>query len=234
MAQKVWFITGTSRGFGHEWTEAVLERGDKVAATARNLDSLDDLAGKYGDAILPIKLDVSDREAAFAAVAQAQQHFGRLDVVVNNAGYGQFGLVEELSETGGPGPDRHQPVRRALGHPGRTAVPARAGVSGHIIQVSSIGGISAFPNVGIYNASKWALGGHQPGIGPGGRRTSASRSPWWNPPDSPPTGAESSAKLTPRRSRPTTSSARRPQKARASPDRPRTRAIRQAIQGSRS
>ena len=88
----------TSRGFGREWAIAALDRGDQVAATARNLDTLDDLVTKYGDAILPIKLDVTDREAAFAAVRQAHERFGRLDVVVNNAGYGQFGMVEEISE----------------------------------------------------------------------------------------------------------------------------------------
>ena len=158
MAEKVWFITGTSRGFGHEWAQAALERGDKVAATARNLDSLDDLTGKYGDAILPIKLDVSDREAAFAAVAQAQQHFGRLDVVVNNAGYGQFGMIEELSEQEA----RDQIETNVFGALWVTqaALPfLREQGSGHILQVSSIGGISAFPNIGIYNASKWALEG---------------------------------------------------------------------------
>src|SRR5690348_18148255 len=91
MSNKVWFITGTSRGFGRAWTIAALERGDKVAATARNTASLDDLAQKYGDALLPIRLDVTDRAADFAAIKQAYDHFGRLDIVVINAGYGQFG-----------------------------------------------------------------------------------------------------------------------------------------------
>lgn len=98
VSEKVWFFTGTSRGFGRSWAIAALERGDNVAATARNTASLDDLAEKYGDALLPIALDVTDREADFAAVRQAHDHFGRLDIVVNNAGYGQFGFVEELSE----------------------------------------------------------------------------------------------------------------------------------------
>ena len=98
MSEKVWFITGTSRGFGREWAIAALERGDKVAATARDTATLDDLVEKYGDAMLPIQLDVTDRDADFAAVKQAHDHFGRLDIVVNNAGYGQFGFVEELSE----------------------------------------------------------------------------------------------------------------------------------------
>ena len=98
VSEKVWFITGTSRGFGREWAIAALERGDKVAATARDTASLDDLASKYGDALLPIRLDVTDRDGDFAAVKQAHDHFGRLDIVVNNAGYGQFGFIEELTE----------------------------------------------------------------------------------------------------------------------------------------
>ena len=98
MSEKVWFITGTSRGFGREWAIAALERGDKVAATARDTATLDDLAEKYGDALLPIQLDVTDRDADFAAVKQAHDHFGRLDIVVNNAGYGHFGFIEELTE----------------------------------------------------------------------------------------------------------------------------------------
>jgi NAD(P)-dependent dehydrogenase (short-subunit alcohol dehydrogenase family) len=95
---KTWFITGVSRGFGREWAIAALERGDRVAATARDVSTLDDLVTKYGDAVLPLQLDVDDREADFAAVATAFAHFGRLDVVVNNAGYGQFGMFEELTE----------------------------------------------------------------------------------------------------------------------------------------
>lgn len=95
---KVWFITGASKGFGREWAEAALERGDQVAATARQLDTLDALVDKYGDAVLPTRLDVTDRAADFAAVAQSAEYFGRLDVVVNNAGYGHFGMIEELTE----------------------------------------------------------------------------------------------------------------------------------------
>jgi NAD(P)-dependent dehydrogenase (short-subunit alcohol dehydrogenase family) len=158
MAEKVWFITGTSRGFGREWAVAALDRGDKVAATARNTASLDDLVAKYGDAILPLQLDVTDRAADFAAVKQAHEHFGRLDVVVNNAGYGQFGFVEEVSEQDA----RDQIETNVFGALWVTqaALPyLRNQGSGHIIQVSSIGGIVAFPNVGIYHASKWALEG---------------------------------------------------------------------------
>jgi len=158
MTEKVWFITGTSRGFGREWTIAALERGDKVAATARDTSTLDDLVARFGDALLPIALDVTDRAADFAAVAQAHEHFGRLDIVVNNAGYGQFGFIEELSEKEA----RDQIETNVFGALWITqaALPyLRAQRSGHLIQVSSIGGITAFQNVGIYHASKWALEG---------------------------------------------------------------------------
>ena len=158
MAEKIWFITGTSRGFGREWAIAALDRGDKVAATARDVSTLNDLTAKYGEALLPIELDVNDHDADFAAVKQAHDHFGRLDVVVNNAGYGQFGFIEELSETEA----RAQIETNLFGALWVTqaALPyLRDQRSGHVIQVSSIGGISAFANVGIYHASKWALEG---------------------------------------------------------------------------
>ncbi|MHC9290905.1 SDR family oxidoreductase [Mycobacterium sp. LTG2003] len=158
MSAKVWFITGASRGFGREWALAALERGDKVAATARDTSTLADLADKYGDTLLALRLDVNDREADFAAVKQAHDHFGRLDVVVNNAGYGQFGFIEELSEAEA----RDQIETNVFGALWITqaALPyLRAQGSGHIIQVSSIGGITAFPLVGMYHASKWALEG---------------------------------------------------------------------------
>ncbi|GAA1928842.1 SDR family oxidoreductase [Nocardioides marmoribigeumensis] len=155
---KVWFITGASRGFGREWSEAALERGDKVAATARRPETLDPLVEAYGDAVLPLQLDVTDRAAGRAAVQQAAEHFGRLDVVVNNAGYGHFGMVEELTEE----EVRAQLETNLFGALWVTqaALPImRAQGSGHIVQVSSIGGISAFPSVGAYHASKWALEG---------------------------------------------------------------------------
>ncbi|GBG40648.1 short-chain dehydrogenase/reductase [Mycobacterium montefiorense] len=158
VSEKVWFITGTSRGFGREWAIAALERGDRVAATARNTASLDDLVAKYGDALLPIGLDVTDRDADFAAVKQAHDHFGRLDIVVNNAGYGHFGFVEELSEQDA----RDQFETNVFGALWITqaALPyLREQRSGHIVQVSSIGGITAFPLVGMYHSSKWALEG---------------------------------------------------------------------------
>jgi NAD(P)-dependent dehydrogenase (short-subunit alcohol dehydrogenase family) len=158
MAVKTWFITGTSRGFGREWAIAALDRGDQVAATARDIASLDDLVAKYGEAILPIRLDVTDRDADFAAVKLAHEYLGRLDIVVNNAGYGQFGMVEEISDA----EIRAQLETNLLGALWVTqaALPyLREQGSGHIVQVSSIGGISAFMNTGAYHASKWALEG---------------------------------------------------------------------------
>ena len=158
MSAKTWFITGCSRGFGREWALAALERGDSVVATARDTASLEPLVAAHGDSVLPISLDVTDRAAVFAAVARAHEHVGRLDIVVNNAGYGQFGMVEELSEAEA----RQQIETNFFGALWVTqaALPLlRAQGSGHFLQVSSIGGISAFPTVGIYHASKWALEG---------------------------------------------------------------------------
>src|ERR1700748_3731733 len=142
-------ITGASRGFGKLWAEALLQRGDKVVATARDLSALDDLVNKYGDNILPLQLDVNDRAADFAAVQKAKAHFGSIDVLINNAGYGLFGAVEETSEQEA----REQmetnffgllwvtqaviPIMREQGH-------------GHIIQLSSILGLVAVPVLGLY------------------------------------------------------------------------------------
>jgi NAD(P)-dependent dehydrogenase (short-subunit alcohol dehydrogenase family) len=158
MAQKTWFITGASRGFGREWSIAALERGDQVVATARNVATLDDLVRDYQENIFPIELDVTDRDKVFEAVRRGFEHFGRLDVIVNNAGYGQFGMVEELSEQEA----REQIETNLYGALWVTqaALPYLRGQgSGHILQVSSIGGIIAFANIGMYHASKWALEG---------------------------------------------------------------------------
>jgi NAD(P)-dependent dehydrogenase (short-subunit alcohol dehydrogenase family) len=158
MAERTWFITGTSRGFGREWTSAALQRGERVAATARDPATLDDLAAEHGDALLPLQLDVTDRDAVFESVRRAYEHFGRLDIVVNNAGYGQFGMVEELSEQEA----RDQIETNLFGALWVTqaALPfLREQGSGHFLQVSSIGGISAFPGIGMYHASKWGLEG---------------------------------------------------------------------------
>src|SRR4051794_38629108 len=98
MTHKVWFITGSSKGFGRVWAEAALARGDRVAATARDAGALSDLVERYGDRVAAIKLDVTDKAAVEAAIAEAHERFGRLDVVINNAGYGHFGAIEEISE----------------------------------------------------------------------------------------------------------------------------------------
>jgi NAD(P)-dependent dehydrogenase (short-subunit alcohol dehydrogenase family) len=158
MTSKVWFITGSSKGFGRVWTEAALARGDKVAATARDVSTLSELVKKYGDNIAAIKLDVTDKAAVNAAIAEAHRRFSRLDVVINNAGYGQFGAIEEVSEEDA----RAQIETNLFGALWVTqaALPImRAQRSGHIIQISSIGGVNAFPNIGLYHASKWGLEG---------------------------------------------------------------------------
>lgn len=155
---KIWFITGSGRGFGRRFAEAALSRGDKVAATARNTDSLADLVATYGDAILPLALDVTDKAAVTAAVQQAHERFGRLDVVVNNAGFGLFGMVEELTEQD----VRAQFETNVFGALWVTqaALPLlRAQGSGHIIMLSSLFGLASMPTTGAYTASKAALEG---------------------------------------------------------------------------
>lgn len=155
---KVWFITGTSRGFGRVWAEAALKRGDKVAATARDTDSLKELVDSYGDNVLPLALDVDDRQACFDAVQKANDKFGRIDVLISNAGYGQFGFFEELSED----EVRKQIETNLFGSIWiiQAALPImREQGSGHIMQVSSIGGVTTFPIFSIYHASKWAVEG---------------------------------------------------------------------------
>jgi NAD(P)-dependent dehydrogenase (short-subunit alcohol dehydrogenase family) len=134
---KTWFITGSSRGMGRIWTEAALERGDRVAATARNPDSLADLTNRFGDSVLPLELDVTRPEQAQQAVEKAHSHFGRLDVV-----------VRALFETNFYG------TLRVI----KAALPIlREQKSGHIIGVSSTLGIIAMPLIGYYSMSKWAI-----------------------------------------------------------------------------
>ncbi|MEV7522589.1 SDR family oxidoreductase [Streptomyces sp. NPDC091371] len=155
---KIWFVTGSSRGFGRRFVEAALSRGDKVAATARDAETLSDLVAEYGDAVLALDLDVTDKEAVTATVKRAVEHFGRLDVVVNNAGYGLFGAVEELTEQA----LRDQLETNLFGALWVTqaALPyLREQGSGHIVQISSTGGVASWPLVGGYHASKWALEG---------------------------------------------------------------------------
>jgi short-subunit dehydrogenase len=135
-----------------------LDRGYKVAATARNLDALNDLVQEFGDAILPIKLDVNDRTASIAAVNKAKEHFGRIDVLINNAGFGLFGAIEETTEKQA----REQMETNFFGllWVTQAIVPImRAQKSGHIIQVSSYLGLISLPVLGLYNASKFAVNG---------------------------------------------------------------------------
>ena len=155
---KTWFITGTSRGFGRQWAEAALDRGDRVAATARDLSSIAPLVAQHGERVLPLQLDVTDRAACYAAVATAHQEFGSIDVVINNAGYGHFGMVEELDEA-----EARRQIDTNLFGPlwiTQATLPfLREQHHGHIVQVSSVAGVFSLPDTGIYTASKWALEG---------------------------------------------------------------------------
>ncbi|MEU5259810.1 SDR family oxidoreductase [Amycolatopsis sp. NPDC021455] len=155
---RVWLITGTSRGFGRIWAEAALDRGDKVAATARDVAALDGLVERFGDAVLPLSLDVTEKSAVEQAVKTAHAHFGRIDVVVNNAGHGLFGMTEEVTEEQVHAQFETN-VFGALWVTQAVLPYLREQGSGHIVQVSSIGGLRAFPLLGVYNASKWALEG---------------------------------------------------------------------------
>ncbi|WP_116788985.1 SDR family NAD(P)-dependent oxidoreductase [Flavobacterium psychrotrophum] len=155
---KTILITGASRGFGKLWAEAFLKRGDKVAATARNLSDLDDLVSTYGSNILPVKLDVTKREAVNEAITTITNYFGSIDVLINNAGYGLFGTVEETTEEQA----RAQMETNFFGllWVTQAVLPVmRAQKSGHIIQVSSFLGLTTLPMLGLYNASKFAVEG---------------------------------------------------------------------------
>lgn len=155
---KVWFITGSSRGLGREFVEAALSRGDKVAATARSTASFDDLVATYGEAVLPLEMDVIDKAAVLKSVKRAKDHFGRLDVIVNNAGYAQIGAIEELTEW----ELRDQLETNVFGAVWviQAALPyLREQGAGHFIQLSSAAGLIAMPLGGAYHASKWALEG---------------------------------------------------------------------------
>nr|WP_055505196.1 SDR family NAD(P)-dependent oxidoreductase [Nonomuraea pusilla] len=155
---KVWFVTGSSRGLGRNFVEAALSRGDRVAATARTVADLEELAATYGEAVLPLQMDVTDKAAVFASVRRAAEHFGRLDVIVNNAGYAQVGAVEEVTEQ----QLRAQLETNLFGAVWviQAALPyLREQRSGHIIQLSSAAGLIAMPLGGAYHASKWALEG---------------------------------------------------------------------------
>ena len=155
-SSKVWFITGASRGFGRVWTEAALKRGDQVVATARDPGTLDELARIYGNAILALPLDVTERDAVFEAVDQAHRHFKRLDVILCNAGYGYMGAIEELE----PEQVRASFDTNVFGTLWllQAALPIlRAQAGGHLLTVSSIGGVIGFPTGGTYPATKFAV-----------------------------------------------------------------------------
>jgi len=155
---KVWLITGSSRGLGRELARAVLDAGHRLVATARKVDDLRDLAARYEGAVRPVALDVTDAAAARAAVAVAASAFGRLDVVVNNAGYANVNSIEDMAEDD----FRAQIETNFFGvvNVTRAALPMlRAQRDGHIIQVSSIGGRGASPGLGAYQSAKWAVGG---------------------------------------------------------------------------
>lgn len=155
---KTIFITGASRGFGKLWAEAFLKRGDKVAATARNIAALDDLVSIYGDNILPVQLDVNNRQEVINAVNQVATHFGSIDILINNAGYGLFGTVEETTEQ--QARDQMETNFFGLLWVTQAVLPImRQQKSGHIIQVSSFLGLTTLPMLGLYNASKFAVEG---------------------------------------------------------------------------
>ncbi len=155
--ERVWLVTGASRGFGRAISEAVLDRGDRLVATARGAEFVDEFGDSHPEA-LAVRLDVTDPGTAHAAVEQAVERFGRLDVVVNNAGYGSFGAVEEVSE---------EEIRRQIDvnlfgviNVTRAALPQmRRQRSGHLVQMSSLNGIEAMAGGGYYCASKFAVEG---------------------------------------------------------------------------
>ncbi|NBH07404.1 oxidoreductase [Amycolatopsis sp. SID8362] len=156
---RVWLITGASRGFGRCLTEAVLDAGDSVLATARRPEQLDDLVARYGTRIRPVALDVTDPEAAVRAVKEAATGFGRLDVVVNNAGYANSAAIEEVAEDD----FRRQIETNLFGvvNVTRAALPLfRAQRSGTFVQFSSIGGrVGGTPGMGAYQTAKFAVEG---------------------------------------------------------------------------
>lgn len=155
---QVFFLTGSSRGLGRQIAEAVLAAGHQLVATARNTDHLADLVDRYGDQVITAALDVTEPAAAAAAVSAGIAAFGRIDVVVNNAGYANLASVEDIS----PEDFREQVDANLFGvvNVTKAALPVlRAQGGGHIIQVSSVGGRLATPGLSAYQAAKWAVGG---------------------------------------------------------------------------
>jgi NAD(P)-dependent dehydrogenase (short-subunit alcohol dehydrogenase family) len=155
---KVWLVTGSASGLGRDIAEAVLASGDRLVATARNPKQLADLVDRYGDKVRAVALDVTDAKAAKSAVQVAIDAFGRLDVVVNNAGFAHIGPFEELE----PEDFRAQIETNLFGvvNVTRAALaPMRRQKAGHIIQISSVGGRMGTPGLSAYQAAKWAVGG---------------------------------------------------------------------------
>ena len=155
---RVWFITGASSGLGYEFTKKALESGEKVVGVARNIEKLNELKCQFEGMLLPLSLDVTDRSAVFTTVETAIKHFGRIDIVINNAGNMVMGMIEEFSED----EVRSQMETNFFGTVwvSQAVMPyLRAQESGHIIQRSSIGGLITGPMSGIYSASKFALEG---------------------------------------------------------------------------
>jgi NAD(P)-dependent dehydrogenase (short-subunit alcohol dehydrogenase family) len=155
---RVWFITGASRGLGRAFTEAALAAGDRVVSAARDVSPLDDLTARHPDRLLTLRLDVTDRAAVVDVVDKAVEYFGRLDIVVNNAGALYTGMVEEFTEAQA----RAQLDLNFFGAlwVSQAVLPhLRAQGNGHIVQISSIGALGGFPSTGLYSASKFALEG---------------------------------------------------------------------------
>jgi NAD(P)-dependent dehydrogenase (short-subunit alcohol dehydrogenase family) len=155
---KVWFITGSSRGLGRTLTEAVLAKGEKVAATARTPQQLNDLVAKYPDQILPLQLDVNNKKEIVSAVEQAVNHFGRIDVLVNNAGFGIIGAAEAFTDE-----QVRSQLETNLYAPieiTRVVLPfMRKQRNGRILQISSIGGRVGNAGLSMYQAAKFGLSG---------------------------------------------------------------------------
>lgn len=155
---KIWLVTGSGNGLGRDIAETALAAGDSVVAGARRLEELDSLAAQYGERITPVKLDVREEEAAKAAVQTALDKYGRLDVLVNNAGYGFFAPFEQM--TSEQFRDVVETCLFGVVYTTHAALPVmRRQKSGHIFQVSSIGGRMAMPGNSPYHAAKWAVGG---------------------------------------------------------------------------
>jgi NADP-dependent 3-hydroxy acid dehydrogenase YdfG len=155
-SNKVWFITGASRGFGRVWADAALKRGDKVAATARNLASIADLREKYSDNVLTLELDVTKPEQVKAVVEQAHAYFGKLDIVLNNAGYSLVGTIEEASAADVKAMFDTN-IFGALAVIQAALPLLRKQGGGHILGTSSNLGHVTLPVIGYYCSSKWAF-----------------------------------------------------------------------------